>query len=768
MAIFKCKMCGGDLQVQDGACVVECGYCGTKQTVSATDDEKRVNLYNRANHLRMNSEFDKAASLYEQIVAEFPNDAEAYWGLCLCNYGIEYVDDPVTSAKIPTIHRASFEKMRKDENYERALENADATARIVYQEQAKEIDRIMGEVLAISQDEQPYDIFICYKETDEVGGRTVDSVIAQNIYDALSDKGYKVFFSRITLEDKLGAQYEPYIFAALNSAKVMLAVGTDHEHYNAVWVKNEWRRFWKLAAADKTKVLIPCYKDMDVYDFPNEFKGLQAQDMGKVGAMQDLLRGIDKIFGKTISAKENDGVASSSVKELNDQLDVMKKTMGSTLEEQNKRIERRQKKSRIVTVALCCLVLVAISALGLVYYLNLPSTRYDRAMRLCEKEKYDKSIALFEKLTDENYKDSGKLLVDTKKKKGVALREAGEYDEAIELFETLGDVEEVQTTILHKGVALREEGKYSEAIDVLQALWNDVFVDYSQVYGYDNSWNIGPMLNYELAVTLSKQSEALEVQGEYIEALRKYTEIISLLGTDDCYGEKTTKLVTEVQKRSADIFAQHKSEIAKDIRVGDIVYFGCYEQDNNFDNGKEKVAWEVLDKKDDKMLLSSVYVLDAQPMDVTHYTVVKKTGYSLDWTEYEYTAYEFPGLTWETSDLCKWLNGTCLNAMFSSDEQKCIATNVEEGTNGKLFLLTSLEADTYFKSNESRDCAWTPYAGMQAGDQTLYGWWLRCSVKFQHVDEDGVVHTDGDADGAFVSLGDTSGVRPAMWINLSK
>ncbi len=298
MAIFKCKMCGGDLQAQDGACVVECGYCGTKQTVSATDDEKRVNLYNRANHLRMNSEFDKAASLYEQIVAEFPNDAEAYWGLCLCNYGIEYVDDPVTSAKIPTIHRASFEKMRKDENYERALENADATARLVYQEQAKEIDRIMGEVLAISQDEKPYDIFICYKETDEVGGRTVDSVIAQNIYDVLTDKGYKVFFSRITLEDKLGAQYEPYIFAALNSAKVMLAVGTDYEYYNAVWVKNEWRRFWKLAAADKSKVLIPCYKDMDAYDLPNEFKGLQAQDMGKVGAMQDLLRGIDKIFGK--------------------------------------------------------------------------------------------------------------------------------------------------------------------------------------------------------------------------------------------------------------------------------------------------------------------------------------------------------------------------------------------------------------------------------------------------------------------------------------
>ena len=41
------------------------------------------------------------------------------------------------------------------------------------------------------------------------GARRQDSVLAQDIYDALTDKGFKVFFSRITLEDKLGKQYEP-------------------------------------------------------------------------------------------------------------------------------------------------------------------------------------------------------------------------------------------------------------------------------------------------------------------------------------------------------------------------------------------------------------------------------------------------------------------------------------------------------------------------------------------------------------------------------
>ena len=112
----------------------------------------------------------------------------------------------------------------------------------------------------------------------------------------LTANNYRVFFARISLEDKLGTAYEPYIFAALNSARIMLAVGTEYEYYNAVWVKNEWGRFLSIMSKDKNKVLIPCYKNIDAYDIPKEFKHLQAQDMGKVGAMQDLLREIRKML----------------------------------------------------------------------------------------------------------------------------------------------------------------------------------------------------------------------------------------------------------------------------------------------------------------------------------------------------------------------------------------------------------------------------------------------------------------------------------------
>ena len=315
MSVIKCKMCGGDLNLVEGSSVAVCEYCGSQQTVPAADNEKKLTLFARANRLRLACEFDKAAGVYESIVADFPTEAEAYWGLLLCRYGIEYVDDPATGKKIPTCHRSSFDSVMEDSDFEQALENADAVARRVYRDEAKAIEELRRGIVEVSGKEPPYDIFICYKETAEDGQRTVDSVIAQDVYDALTEKGYRVFFSRISLEDKLGTEYEPYIFAALHSAKIMLAFGTDYEYYNAVWVKNEWSRYLQLMTKDKSKHLIPCYKGIDAYDMPKEFAKLQAQDMGKVGAMQDLLRGVDKIMGGNSSAAAQPPQAATNATE---------------------------------------------------------------------------------------------------------------------------------------------------------------------------------------------------------------------------------------------------------------------------------------------------------------------------------------------------------------------------------------------------------------------------------------------------------------------
>lgn len=314
MSIYRCKMCGGDLSVVEGESYCTCEFCGTKQTIPTVTDEGLQNLFNRANLLRMKSEFDKAAEIYEKILQQSSTESEAYWGLILCKYGIEYVEDPATNKRIPTCHRTSYDAVTVDEDYKNALKYADTVQRGIYEEQAREIDRIQRGILDIVHKEKPYDVFICYKETDEAGKRTPDSVIANDIYHQLTMEGFIVFYAAITLEDKLGTEYEPYIFSALNTAKVMLAIGTKPEYFNAVWVKNEWSRFLKIMKNDRTRLLIPCYRDMDPYELPEEFAHLQAQDMSKIGFINDIVRGIKKVIVKESASPNNEKATAVDLK----------------------------------------------------------------------------------------------------------------------------------------------------------------------------------------------------------------------------------------------------------------------------------------------------------------------------------------------------------------------------------------------------------------------------------------------------------------------
>ena len=296
MAVIKCKMCGGDIEISADKTFGTCEYCGSTMTLPKVSDDQRAAAFNRGNHFRRAGEFDKALGVYERIVADDDTDAEAHWCCALCRFGIEYVEDPATYEWLPTCHRASFDSFLEDVDYLAALEHSDGITRRQYQKDAAKIAEVQRGILATSQNTEPYDVFISYKELDENGERTRDSVLAQDIYYQLTEQGRRVFFSRISLEDIPGTQYEPYIFAALNSAKVMIVVGTSAENLNAVWVKNEWSRFLAMMRKDKTKLLIPCYRDMDPYDMPEQLTVLMSYDMGKIGFIQDLIRGVNKVL----------------------------------------------------------------------------------------------------------------------------------------------------------------------------------------------------------------------------------------------------------------------------------------------------------------------------------------------------------------------------------------------------------------------------------------------------------------------------------------
>lgn len=313
MSVLKCKYCGGSIEVIDSQKMIgQCDSCGSKVSLPNIDDENIALLFNRGNMLRMKSEFDKAITIFEKILDQNDKDAEAHWCLTLCRYGIEYVEDPISGDRIPTCHRVSYDLILNDENYKLAVEYADEFSASIYMKEAKRISDIQKNIITKSKSEEAFDIFISYKESTGGGSRTKDSKIAQEIYNELISVGYRVFFSRITLEDKLGSEYEPIIFSALNSAQVMIVVGTSEENFNSVWVKNEWSRFLNLIKKDSKRTIIPCYRDMDPYNLPDELALFQAQDLGKIGFIQDITRGLSKLIS---NKKETSSASTTKVNE---------------------------------------------------------------------------------------------------------------------------------------------------------------------------------------------------------------------------------------------------------------------------------------------------------------------------------------------------------------------------------------------------------------------------------------------------------------------
>ena len=301
--VFNCKMCGANLDVKSGMRICKCDYCDSVQTIPDLSSEKKLQLFNKANALRFACDFDRAGDVYRDIVTDFPEEAEAYWGLCLCKYGIEYVVDPETQNRVPTCHRTSFERIQDIPEFRKVLEYSDVNLRNIYIQLAEVIDKIQQGILEIAVREKPFDVFICYKETDENGGRSADALLAEKLYSELTEQNIKVFFAPVTLKGKLGTEFEPYIYSAINSAQIMVCVGMSPEHFDSVWVRNEWSRFIELMKKDKSKILIPCYADMSVSQLPIEFRGFQAQDLTETDSIENIVKNVVDIMKASEGAK---------------------------------------------------------------------------------------------------------------------------------------------------------------------------------------------------------------------------------------------------------------------------------------------------------------------------------------------------------------------------------------------------------------------------------------------------------------------------------
>lgn len=316
MTELKCRICGGNLLKTNGSKIVLCEHCGTKQVLPLFSEDSAKILYSRGTNYLQRGEYDKAENIFNQLVSLCPDEAEIYWNLVLCKYGITFVKDPFSNKYIPTCNKLTFQSVLHDENYINALKFSDDEKKSFYKSTADKINDIQKDIIAISKKEKPYDIFITYKETDSNNIRTQDSIKAQKLYNLLTSLGYKVFFSRISLENKAGIEYEPYIYAALQSSKVMLSICSSKENIESPWVRNEWSRYLSLMQNNSKKSLIPLFFDISRSELPNEFDILPALDMDNADFEQELIRGINKLIPCPIAEAEKIKQRKERVKKL--------------------------------------------------------------------------------------------------------------------------------------------------------------------------------------------------------------------------------------------------------------------------------------------------------------------------------------------------------------------------------------------------------------------------------------------------------------------
>ena len=299
MQLDRCRSCGGELERVGNSYV--CKFCGSKWVIDADQDVHVIDRANAWSALR-DCDFEHAGELFENIIYKEPKNHEAYWGRALANAGIMYVTDFHENKKVPTCNSISESSFIDSRDVKRAIELAPADIAESYRAQAEQIEAIRVEWVKKASREPAYDVFISYKDSDREHHieRTEDSYDAHELYMALTEAGYKVFFSRVSLRNKVSEHYEPYIYNAIKTAKVMIVYGEKPEYFNAVWIKNEWMRFRKrIELGEKHQnSLVVAYKGLDPADLPIGLRSRQCIDASSITFLEDLKKHIDKIIRK--------------------------------------------------------------------------------------------------------------------------------------------------------------------------------------------------------------------------------------------------------------------------------------------------------------------------------------------------------------------------------------------------------------------------------------------------------------------------------------
>ena len=261
------------------------------------------NLYRQAENYQYDRRFDKAEEKYYEVIQKGGPDAAVYWRILLCHYCVEYQEDE-DGKRIPTILNPDLSDP-EEMSIRKELKRSVGTGKVFYQADLAEIDRILDKYRKLRHTVQ-YDVFISVKQETN-GHYTEDSDVASELYYFIKNQGLRVFNSRIT-KIPLGQEYEPYIIAALMSARLLIVVGSSAKNMNSKWVRNEWKRFQWLQHHEKTvhgsRVLFCYLVGMRPDEIPRGLDSAQQHLMsGRIDSESRLLESLKTVFPEKIPSK---------------------------------------------------------------------------------------------------------------------------------------------------------------------------------------------------------------------------------------------------------------------------------------------------------------------------------------------------------------------------------------------------------------------------------------------------------------------------------
>lgn len=260
MAAFICRMCGALLELPDMARTCKCKSCGVLQSVPFLDSEEKSEACKNAERLRREGHYDKALELLNDLIRLSPVDADLYWAVVLCRYGVSFSENKLT------VENAPAKSLLSDEDYKTALKFADETQRTIMESAAAKIDEIRRKSTANLLVGDNRDIILCCKRDDLRAG----------ISAKLTAAGYIVYDN--SHNENL-----------LDSAKAILVVWENAEDFQIDYRK-------KLMASGKA--VIPVYRGLSPENLPAEFQRLQACNMDRLGWENDILSVLAVIFGR--------------------------------------------------------------------------------------------------------------------------------------------------------------------------------------------------------------------------------------------------------------------------------------------------------------------------------------------------------------------------------------------------------------------------------------------------------------------------------------